>query len=501
MSSLEAQKLELVRLRREQARALHSCFIPTDLKSRPKGYALEVVQETNVRGFWIIGPNRSSKTSLGAREVSWWFQNLHPFKSRPKEWGDAPLLIIIAGRTGQILEEEIWKNKLKPLLPPGSYKNPKNDSGSIKSVEHATNGNRILFMSHHDAKNAREKAQGFTAHIVWLDEMPDDRSFISELILRVAATGKVEPGMPLSGFFYATFTPLVEDEEIKNLVEEAKFPFKKYVLRLEDNPIYEGWTSEQLDDLVKSLCADPVEFRSRRYGEWYYSGDRVFRGYDPTRNRKPLPFAYSPRLQHVVVVDPAASGKVGVSIWALHPGNYEQWWCVYGKKFEGEAASLLVKKIEMEAVGSRYVLKDGRICDCSPSGFYKEAQLQGYDYIPYRDKNDKKKETIEEVNRAYFNEKMMIAETPETEELHKEQLSAKWKPQENEIVNSHKYHLADTARYFWLKKPSPDTDVRTYQDHYHRLKQDHLDEQKAAAVAALFKQKSNHWNRSRRARG
>lgn len=498
--TIELQKLELVKLRRELSKKLLSCYIPSDLDSRPRGVSLEAMQENSVRGFWIIGPNRAGKTAFGAREISWWFQNLHPFKTRPKEWGDGPLLIIVAGRTSTILEEEIWTNKLKPLLPPGSFKNPKREGAAIKSVEHATNGNRILFMSHHDAKNAREKAQGFTAHIVWLDEMPDDRSFVTELLLRVSATGKVTEDMPMSGFFYATFTPLVEDEEIKMLVDGAKFPFKKYILRLEDNPIYEGWSTESLDNMVKALCADDVEFRSRRYGEWYYSGERTFRGYVPQRNRLPLPFAYSPKLQHGVCVDPAASGKVGVSIFVLHPGNVEQWWCIYSKKFEGDAASLLIKKIEAEAVKGRYILKDGRICDCSPSGFYKEAKVQGIPYRPYRDKNDKKKETIERTNVAFFNEKMMLADTVDTEELHKEMLKAKWKKNESEIINSHQYHLADTTRYFWEMKPKPDIEAVTYEGHYHAAKQHHMAarEKYEENMRKLKQKKSKLWGRRAR---
>jgi len=497
-NSTDKKRLAYAKLRAESSDKLLSCFVAGDLDSRPRGNARKIIMDTEHRGHWIIGANRSSKTSTGAREVAWWFLGTHPFKKRLPEWADQPLLIIVAGRTGQLITEELWANKLKPLLPPGSFRNPQKEGAFIKSVEHVSNGNRLLFLSHHDAKNAREKVQGFTAHVVWLDEMPDDESFLAELLLRVSATStkKIEPGMTLSGYFYGTFTPLVENPAIQQLVDECQFPFKKWILRLEDNPIYEGWTVEQLDDLIRSKCGDEVEFQARRHGAWYFSSERVFRGYDPYKNRAPLPFTYAPSLQHAVVVDPAASGKVGVTLWCKSP-THPAWWCVKALTMDGSAASLLVREIETSHLSGIRLPKGSRICDSSPSGFYKEAQVQGIDYSPITDKMAKKLESIENVNVAWHNGLLMMAEGKATETLHTEMLQAKWKPTEKEIVNSHKYHCADTVRYLWMKKPKDEEMPRIYESVYHEMKQSQLAEERKASIkiAEAMKRKSKIWGR------
>src|SRR6478736_1168147 len=202
LSELDVKKLQLQKQRAQLAEKMQHAYVGSDLNSKAQGVALEMMKEQSIRGFWVVAANRSGKTSFGAREVAYWFLETHPYKKRLPEWGQNPLFIIVAGRTNQIIEEELWKNKLQPLLPPDSYEIAKRDKDGIKLLVNPKNGNRIMFISHNDAANARERIQGYTANVVWLDECPDDASFISELILRVSATGKVEPGMALSGYFY-----------------------------------------------------------------------------------------------------------------------------------------------------------------------------------------------------------------------------------------------------------------------------------------------------------
>lgn len=466
LTAADYKKAELLKMRAAKAKALDACFIHTNLDSRPRGVTLEAQMDNVYRGQWIVAPNAAGKTAYGSREIAWWFKGNHPYKKRLPEWGDQPLFIIITSKTTTIIQQEIWLNKLKPLIE-GCYEIEKEDKECVRLVVNPTNGNRILFIPHNDAFHARERLQGFTIHIAWVDEMPDDSSFLSELLFRLRAGDKLDKEAPLSGWFYGTFTPLVEDDGVRQLVESATFPFKKRVFRLEDNPYFDNFTSEELDTWVRQRCQDDVEFMARRYGHWYHTSERVFGGYLPTRNRVKLPFEYSPSLLHAVIVDPAASGKVGVSLAVLAPlqvpqphparkGEFvmaDQWWVVRSKKLSGAAASLLVKDIEKEFASGVNVAADGRICDCAPSGFYKEAQLQGLPYRPYRKKNDKKKESIEATNKALYNGLLMLADTPETEELHKELLSAKWKENETEIKNSNSFHCADTLRYLWEMKP------------------------------------------------
>jgi hypothetical protein len=148
------------------------------------------------------------------------------------------------------------------------------------------------------------------------------------------------------------------------------------------------------------------------------------------------------------------------------------------------AASLLVKDIEKEFASRVFITPDGRICDCAPSGFYKEAAIQGVPYRPYRKKNDKKKESIEATNKALYNGLLMVADTADTEELHKELLSAKWKENESEIKNSHKYHCADTIRYLWEMRPRRVAVAPTPATWGAAIKQAYKEQEAARAVAA-----------------
>ena len=126
--------------------------------------------------------------------------------------------------------------------------------------------------------------------------------------------------------------------------------------------------------------------------------------------------------------------------------------------------------------------------DCAPSGFYKEAHLQKLPYRPYRKKNDKKKESIESTNSALYNGLLMVADCSDTEELHKELLSAKWKENESEIKNSHKYHCADTLRYLWEMRPKRVAVAVAPSSWGAAIKQAYR-EQEAAKAAAAEKQK------------
>ena len=505
LTDLDHKKLLLQRQKQLLAHKLTACFVATDLNSKARGTVLEAQRDGAHRGQWIIAANSVGKTAYGAREIAWHFLGAHPYKPRLPEWGDQPLLLIVSSKTTQIIQQEIWINKLKPLIA-GEYVIDKEDRECVRLISNPKNGNRIKFVVHNDAFHARERLQGFTAHVAWIDEMPDDSSYISEMLMRLRAGDVLRKEAPLAGYFYCTMTPLVESDGVKALVESASYPFKKYVFKLEDNPFYEGWSSDELDVYIRQRCQDDVEFQARRHGLWYYSSERVFGGYNPEKNRTAIPFPYLPSLQHALVVDPAASGKVGVSLAVLapsqsavagapgKPSTYEDvWWIVASKKLEGAAASLLVAQIEKEFVTDRgvYVTEDGRICDCAPSGFYKEALVQKIPYRPYRQKNDKKKESIEDVNKAFYNGLLMLADTPETEELHKELLSAKWKENETEIKNSHKYHCADTARYLYIMRPKRAKAPQVFRNEMHALKMAWNDEKakKEAEEEAALKKK------------
>lgn len=487
LSSSDIQKIELAKLKAQLTDEIHTCLDAEDLSSRPRGCQLELLQDSKHNHLFVVAPNRTGKSQIGARIVTWLLQGIHPFLPVRKKWG-TEFTILVVGRTSEIIETEIWNNKIKRFLPPGSYRTESKSGGGIGRVIHNTTGNKIIFMSHHDAKNAREKMQGFTAPIVWLDEMPDDVSLMTELMIRTLTN---------DGIFLATFTPLVENEQIKKLVETPSKKAKIYKLRPEDNPklLDADGTLTTYEEDLKALCAGEPEavYRARRYGEWYYTSGRVVKAYDPARHSQELPVDYSKvNWRHVAVVDPAAVGLVGVTIWGEDPVT-KVWWNVYAQKIEGDAAYILVKKLE--DVFGEYNITERR-CDCNPAGFYKEALRQNIKYIPVADKHDRKLETIEKLN-TFISKGMFLFSAANSTELTDEFISAKFSTLDhNKIIASSSWHLIDCARYFADNLPSPLTTPVKFRSMTHMLKQEHMkQEEKLQRKIQLLRSKQNRFGR------
>jgi phage terminase large subunit-like protein len=417
---------------------------------------LEFLKDGDHNVLFVVAPNRVGKTQCGARAVTWWLQDKHPYVPRRKEWGNGGFNILVVGRTTQHLDNEIWDKKLRKYLPPGSYKEKRGNS--LTHVEHLKTRNKLIFMSHHDAINAREKVQGFTAPIVWVDEMPDDVSLITELILRTVTN---------NGIFIATFTPLIENEEIKKIVEASSTNKKKYVLRVEDNPKIAARLADYESEL-RSICATEAEYRARRYGEWYYRSGRVYRAYLPDMHKQFLPPHYSEvHWRHTVVVDPSASGLTGATLWAEDP-TCGVWWCVKAKKMEGAAAYLLVRTVEAWIEGYNVVK---RLCDCNPAGYYHEALRQKIAYEVVNDKQGRKFDTIEAVNKAFSTRAIMLSS--DVGELEDELLMCKWsESNSNKIIHESKWHLSDTLRYFVDRKPAPPAMYASYDTERQAIKQE-----------------------------
>ncbi len=350
---------------------------------------------------------------------------------RPPEWGAGPLQILVVGRLGEQMESELWERKLKPFMREGDYRAVR-VGNVLARVVHLKTQNRILFLSHHDAKNAREKVQAFTSHVVWLDEMPDDAGLVTELIMRVSAN---------RGRLYGTFTPLIRNEEIRRIVDSETPTQRKVQLSMLDNPIFIGREAEQLA-LVRASCTSEAEFRARMYGEWYYGDGRVF-AYDAKANRRPLPEHYSTQSwRHLAVLDPAASGMAGLVVFAEDPAS-GQWFNVLAKYIKGAAAFELFDSVEADV---RPFGRLTRWCDCNPAGFYKEAARRGVVWAAYSDKQDRKLETINKANTAFALKRAWLTE--QSDLLDAELVSALWSERDpNKIVNASRLHLADAMRY------------------------------------------------------
>lgn len=451
LSPLDAKKAELARRRKAQAEALRFAFDGENLDAKPTPAQDAVLRDAETLVHWIVSSNRSGKSQTGSRIMAWWFLENHPHMTRPTQddpargmyaWRGTLQLLLIGANLAQ-MESELWNKKLKPLLPAGSYKVVRT-GGTIQKVVNRVNGNELIFMSHHDAINARVKVQAFTAHVVWLDEMPDHAGLVTELMMRVLTTG---------GRLYGTFTPLLQNADIYRLVTAERPRIRRHQFLMLENPKFAGRVADVLAD-VRAMCTSEAEFRCRAYGEWWAGETRVFT-YDPKVNRR-NPAEYDPAAwRHVAVVDPSASGLTGLSAWAEDPTTGE-WYCVLAERLKGDAAFTLFDDVESRLHGMNLV---ARWTDCNPAGFYKEAARRGQaasggmPWRPFTDKNDRKLATIDKLNTGFLNRRVWL--TDAAAGLEEDLVKCEWASKnDGKIVNATKYHLADTARYFWDVVPA-----------------------------------------------
>lgn len=484
MSPLELKKLQLAKLRREEQARLRLAYDGNEPTSRPTPAQQAVLQDTETLVHWIVCSNRSGKTACGARLTAWWFLEDHPYMQRPANWKGA-LQILVVGRLGEQIDSEIWTQKIKPLLPGGSYKETR-VGGALQRVTNTRNGNRIIFMSHHDAINAREKVQAFTAHVVWLDEMPDHAGLVTELMMRTITTG---------GRMYATFTPLLKNQDIYKIVTAANPVAKQHKFLMLDNPIFAGREAE-IADQVRAMCTSEAEYRARLFGEWWEGDSRATR-YSPDVHRAVKPAEYLPQWRHVAMLDPAASGLAGLTLWAEDPRT-GTWYCVLAKYLKGTAAYDLLDAVEAEIKG---VNLHARWCDCNPAGFYKEAARRGVPWRAYTEKNDRKVLTLDGLNARLLEGKLRL--TPEADALGEELLKAEWAPGGVRIANASSYHLLDTARYFADVLPPfvPNTFIQRTPEEALRAQWQKVKEKRAAAakkVKARVLERRSVWMRPKR---
>lgn len=433
----QKKKLELLKLEAQYRQRLNLAFDADHILSRPTPKQMEIIKsKKNIH--YVVASNRAGKSQLGARILSWWFDESHPYQKRPAKWGNGPLTMLLVGRVGEQIDSELWANKVEKFLKPGTYKVVKSGN-AISRIEHKENGNKIIFISHHDADQARQKAQAYTAQVVWLDEMPTKVGILNELRMRV---------LDSNGFLYCTFTPLVRNQEIRKVVDRPSKRSVKWFISVMDNPKFTEEEKKDLIDEYRASSASEAEFEARMLGKWLTADTAVFT-YDSERNWRKLPDGYDPHIwPHVAVVDPAVSGTAGLTVYAREPSR-DVWYCVMAKYVKGDAFSKMVPYIE-SLIEPFNITK--RICDCNPSGFYVEAQTQGITYVPVTEKSFNKENMIDAANAALAQD--MVYLTPGSEILADELMFCSRSEENPErIIKSSKYHTADTFRYFIHLKP------------------------------------------------
>ncbi len=406
------------------------CMDPINMNSRPTKSQSAILDDFGrVPYRYVVAGNQSGKTQLGSREVAWVFEENHPNWKRPVAWANEPLLIIVVGRTSKQVEEVLWR-KISGFLDKTTYK-VQRIGGVIQKVTHLESGNVILFASHHNENEAREKLQAFVAHYVWIDEMPGSFKLVEELQRRVQSR---------DGYFLATFTPKVRNDQIRKLVDNAREPYScKYNLVMFDNP---GLSEERKQAIIHEAESYSESYRNTvLYGAWS-AGEQAVYDFRKTHQVSTIP-KHHKGWRHVLSVDPAMASKLGMTLWAEDPAS-GHWYCIRAECISNLAAPIdYVQAVEGMVEGHNIVR---RVADTEPWYVGTAARL-GYTYVSIYNKSKRKNELIKNLQSAIADSRIKVATW--CTELVDEFVSCQWSETvENKIVNSQRFHLLDSAQYF-----------------------------------------------------
>lgn len=420
-------------------------FSAENLTSKPTPPQWDIIRSINDYQYrYVIAGNQSGKTSLAVREVTWFVEKKHPFFKYPDEWSPSePLIIIVAGQDRAQLET-IWKTRMLPFLEQGAWQEIRQGQ-QLAQVVHKQRQDRIIFLSHnlgsdHDIAHM----QFYSAHFVWVDEMPRSIRVLEELQRRTDA--KRAP-------FLITFTQKVRNDSIRRFVE-AVDPRIGRIFRLNklDNPVYADRKEEELAKLEG--LSDAMKAAVLK-GDWINSDSSIYE-YIPDVHGG-MPFGYTPSWRHVAVCDPANRSKTGLTMWAEHPST-GMWWCVYAEYIKDIRNPVkLVYEVEdrIAAVSPNII---DRIYDSSAAWFADTAiDLPDGRKIPWTPMTHKsnRKEVIMSNFQKALGVTVRIAEKWAGKLIDEITDYERSETNPTMIVGAQKYHLLDTAHYFVDRIPAP----------------------------------------------
>lgn len=424
-----------------------AAFDPERPDSRPTAAQQAVLDALgSVPHRYVRAANQGGKTTLACREASWILTETHPTWSRPAEWGSEPLFLICVGRTTKQVEETIWR-RLQSFLEPSTYR-VQRTAGVLQKVTHLPTGNTLIFVSHHNVNEAREKLQSYVAHWAWIDEMPADPVILEEMHRRVMAR---------SGHFLATFTPKVVSPRVRSFIDAADPSIARtFPLAMLDNPVYTG----RHDEILASLNGLSEAYRRTvLFGDWMIGENQVFH-LDPEHHIRPLPRHYSPRAwRHVLAVDPALKSKLGLVLLAEDPSRRTsagdaEWYVVRAQYIEGiPSPSRMVAEVEL--LMSPYFVSR-RIYDTEAAWYAGAAYDMGVrpGYVPVREKAGRKNEMIAELRESLGVRLFLTPDLPP--EIFEEFANCQWAEGEgSRIVHHSRFHVLDALQYAIDGVPPP----------------------------------------------
>lgn len=311
--------LDAVTSKRQQDRYI-AYWKPYPEGNQPKVFE-RFTAEKKVMG--VLGGNRSGKTEVGAAIAVAWFLGKDYFKDEPAwEWvknlpiPPPPNVIWVVGLDFPTVRDVLWGEKLRrgkdhPALLP-------NDPALIRKISdseyqiHGTNGSLLTCKS---ADSGREKFQGASVDLVWIDEEPDVEIY-DECFQRTAdCAGKILITLtPLTDTASGVRSPWVFDlwEDWRAGARDLEF----VTLSVLDNPFVPAEEKTRL----KVKWAGHYEERARLYGEFIQRSGLVYPQWDPAKHLiapRPIPRQW----RRVACIDPAATGTTACLWCAVHPNG------------------------------------------------------------------------------------------------------------------------------------------------------------------------------------
>lgn len=415
-------------------------FDPAIPDSKPTKAQLEFFKDIGrFKQRVIRAGNRSGKSACPSREIAWILNEDHPYWKKPLTWQHGPLLILIAGQDRKMMEIELWGKKIVPFLQMSDWRQVR-VGGSIQYAENLKTGDKVVFLTHADSSEKNRKhMQGYTAHYVWVDEMPASAALYDEIRLRASAE---------DAMFVATFTPKFRSEEIKRAVDSLKEPFgKTYRFRRLDNPLYKGREAEvmaELDGYGEGYKRSVLD------GDWFIGDSAVYQ-WVPEKMIDNPGDDYHLGWRHVVSVDPALKSKFGFTLWAERPKD-GKWFLVKSRYIvDIYAPDDMVEEVKKELAGYNIVR---RISDPEASWFIGQASKAQLSFIYPPDKANRKADLMKNAQACLSNGTVAIA--PWCTEFINEVTSCQWSDTADRIINASSYHIMDCWHYFTDMKPKFD---------------------------------------------
>ncbi len=439
LDKLELAYMVLDAKAKAKDRILHS-FIPAMPGAVPFAEQLKFFKDKAISRLIRAG-NRSGKTFSTMRDLAWKITRSHPYR---RKWNESyehsrPKCFWIVGPTYDFVDSTMWDMYLKVFIPDWFYTD---DNGNemitrtnMRHIDTITfrNGDTIECKAYAQSDLA---VMGRAIDDLTVDEMPRSLKLLSELITRCFdRDGEVTMG----------FTPIVEDEDIKDYIE-ASTNISKHSWSLLANPHYRDNPERLARALSEWEHLPEPERNTRVRGDWYYErkGGRVFEGLQwDVLEDFPIPHEW----RRARVVDPA-SHVTGYSEWAENP-NTNQWICYLALEFKWKdkraTDTMILEEIEKMKPypGFVYTLS---IYDNAEAWFGSNGAKYGF--IPCMLKN--RAMAIMEFKRAVQSKKVACFKR-NAGLLLKQTDDYQFKPDGN--IDKKKDHVLDTAMYFIRQIP------------------------------------------------